>query len=105
MVLVLPVFGSVPGFHQAGTRPQRTARTSRTAPAPSWRPPSRTAWTLFGGAPLYDGASWVSSAGPVALYCSISSAMRATETYRPHIALCPSPLALHRDYRVSDMLY
>jgi hypothetical protein len=52
--------------------------------------PGGRARTLFVGATLYDGASCVSSPGPVALYCSISSAMRATETYRPHIAFRPS---------------
>jgi hypothetical protein len=45
---------------------------------------------LFVGATLYDGASCVSSPGPLALYCSISSAIRATETYRPHIPFRPS---------------
>src|SRR4249919_3572325 len=90
MVFAFPVFGSMPAFHHTGTSPHRTARTSRTASAPSWLPRSRTAWTLFVGATLYDGASCVSSSAPVALYCLISSAMRATETYRPHIAFRPS---------------
>jgi hypothetical protein len=45
---------------------------------------------LFVGATLYDGASCWSSPGPVGLYCSISSATRATDTYRPHIAFRPS---------------
>jgi len=58
--------GSVPGFHHAGTRPHRTARTSRSASTVSGRARSTTAYTLLVGATLYDGASSWPSPGPAA---------------------------------------